>query len=126
MVATSHQIRKIINEFVGALEPDIKVERVILYGSYARGKANEWSDIDVAVLSPTFADMPELKVVEEIARRRIHCDSRLSPFAYTPAQFDNAPPYLFAAEIRRTGKVIYDARRKRKAKTAAKTASRKV
>jgi len=114
MVATKNQVRKIINEFVRALEPDIKVERVILYGSYMRGKAEEWSDIDVAVLSPTFAEMPDLTVIEEIARRRIHCDSSLSPFAYTPEQFDNAPPYLFAAEIRRTGKVVYDARKRKK------------
>ena len=106
MVASKSKIRKIVNEFVQALEPDIKVERVILYGSYAQGKANKWSDIDVAVLSPTFAEMPDLIVIEEIARRRIHCDSRLSPFAYTPSQFDNALPYMFAAEIRRTGKVV--------------------
>ena len=64
MVATKNQVRKIINEFVRALEPDIKVERVILYGSYMRGKAEEWSDIDVAVLSPTFAEMPDLTVIE--------------------------------------------------------------
>jgi len=114
MVASKSQIQKIVNEFVRVLEPDIKVERVILYGSYARGKPNKWSDIDVAVLSPTFAEMPDLTVIEELARRRIHCDSRLSPFAYTPEQFDNAPPYLFAAEIRRTGKVIYDARKRKK------------
>lgn len=114
MVASKSQIRKIVNEFVQALEPDIKVERVILYGSYAQGKANKWSDIDVAVLSPTFSEMPDLMVIEEVARRRIHCDSRLSPFAYTPSQFDNALPYMFAAEIRRTGKVVYDARKRKK------------
>ncbi|MEK7808319.1 MAG: nucleotidyltransferase domain-containing protein [Chloroflexota bacterium] len=120
MVASKSKIRKIVNEFVQALEPDIKVERVILYGSYAQGKANKWSDIDVAVLSPTFAEMPDLIVIEEIARRRIHCDSRLSPFAYTPSQFDNALPYMFAAEIRRTGKVVYDARKRKKRVTKRK------
>ncbi len=121
MVATKNQVRKIINEFVQALEPDIKVERVILYGSYARGKAEDWSDIDVAIVSPTFAKMSQVKVIEEVSRRTIHCDSRLSPFAYTPSQFDNAPPYLFASEIRRTGKVIYDARKRKK-----RSAKRKV
>ena len=121
MVASKSQIRKIVNEFVQALEPDIRVERVILYGSYAQGKANKWSDIDVAVLSPTFAEMPDLTVIEEVARRRIHCDSRLSPFTYTPKDFDSAPPYLFAAEIRRTGLVIYDARKRKK-----KVAKRKI
>lgn len=126
MVATALQVKRIINEFVRALESDIEVERVILYGSYAHDSAHEWSDIDLAVLSPDFSKMSEIKKTDFLARKLVRCDSRLMPMAYTPAQFDNAPPYLFAAEIRRTGKVIYDARRKRKAKTAAKTASRKV
>ena len=99
-----------------ALEPAFHIDRVILYSSYAHNRADEWSDIDVAVVSPDFEGMSPLKVVDEIATRRIHFDSRISSLAYTPVQFDNAPPYFFAAEIRRTGKLIYDARRTQKAR----------
>ena len=113
MVASANQIRRILRDFIRAVEPAIAVERVVLYGSYVRGEANEWSDIDVAVISSSFNNLPQTRVIDMLARKIIRCDSRLMPVAYTPAQFDNSPPYAFAAEIRRTGKVIYDARKKR-------------
>jgi hypothetical protein len=97
---------------------------VILFGSYAHQQAHEWSDIDVAVLSPDFERISLIAVVDEIATRRIACDSRIAPVAYTPAQFDNAPPYAFAAEIRRTGKVIYDARKRRVVKRSSSKSKR--
>lgn len=121
MVASPYKVRKIINEFIRTLESDIKVERVILYGSYAHRNAREWSDIDLAILSSDFSRMSEIRKTDFLARKLVRCDWRLMPIAYTPDYFDNAPPYLFASEIRRTGKVVYDARKRRK-----KTAKRKV
>jgi hypothetical protein len=60
--------------------------------------------------------MTEIEKAQFMARRTIHCDSRLVPLTYTPAQFDDAEPYEFAAEIKRTGRVVYDARGRRKRK----------
>jgi hypothetical protein len=109
MVSAPDQVEQIVNELVRTLEPDIRVERVILYGSYAHNRANEWSDIDVAVLSDDFQWMTEIERVQFLAGKTIRCDSRIVPIAYTPAQFDNAQPHQFAAEIRRSGRIIYHA-----------------
>ena len=51
--------RKIIEEnvrkFVKKLKREkIRVTKVILYGSRVSGKAHEYSDIDVAIVSPDF------------------------------------------------------------------------
>ncbi|MBI5197428.1 MAG: nucleotidyltransferase domain-containing protein [Nitrospirae bacterium] len=44
-----------INKFVKALRRHrIRVAKVILYGSSVSGKAHEYSDIDVAIVSPDF------------------------------------------------------------------------
>jgi predicted nucleotidyltransferase len=112
MVATTVQIRRIVQNFVRVAEPIIQVERVILYGSYASNEATEWSDIDIAIVSPSFRKLSNRQVVNLLARAIVKCDNRLMPMAYTPAEFDSALPYMFAAEIKRTGKVIYDVRRK--------------
>lgn len=112
MVATTVQIRRIVQNFVRVAKPIIQVERVILYGSYAANEATEWSDIDIAIVSPSFRKLSNQQVVNLLARAIVKCDNRLMPMAYTPAEFDHALPYMFAAEIKRTGKVIYDVRRK--------------
>lgn len=111
MVRTNYQIRTAVREFIQALKPDIAVDQVILYGSYATGRAREESDIDIAILSSDFTRMSELEVIQLLAHRRIHCDSMLMPVGYTPAEFNN-PDNAFAREIARTGKIIYRAPRR--------------
>jgi len=49
------QAIKTTRKFIKALKQEgISVDRVILYGSYARGKTRPDSDIDVAVISKNF------------------------------------------------------------------------
>jgi len=45
-------IKKLITELE---KDDITIERAILFGSYALDTATEWSDIDVALVSPAFS-----------------------------------------------------------------------
>lgn len=40
----------LIKKFYDALKVKIKVDHIFLYGSYANGTYNEWSDIDLAVI----------------------------------------------------------------------------
>jgi len=50
-----NQIIRTIKKFIRALKHEgISVDKVILYGSYAKGKARTDSDIDVAVVSKDF------------------------------------------------------------------------
>jgi predicted nucleotidyltransferase len=45
-----------IKSLIEELQKDnIDVNTAILYGSYAKGQANEWSDIDVALVSDNFS-----------------------------------------------------------------------
>ncbi|MEK6539595.1 MAG: nucleotidyltransferase domain-containing protein [Deltaproteobacteria bacterium] len=46
---------KIIERFIAAVEKEgITLDKVILYGSYAKGKERRDSDIDIAVVSKDF------------------------------------------------------------------------
>jgi len=49
------KIIKKVNAFVKELKKQkIKVVKVIIYGSRVSGKAHEYSDIDIAIISPDF------------------------------------------------------------------------
>ncbi len=51
------EIIKKVKEFVKELKRQkIKVAKVIIYGSRVSGKAHEYSDIDVAIVSPDFGE----------------------------------------------------------------------
>ncbi len=55
MVQVPDKITKLIEEFLCELEiHQIHIDRAILFGSYAAGTFDEWSDIDLALVSESF------------------------------------------------------------------------
>lgn len=124
MVETQTHIRQLAREFVEKLASEITVEKVILYGSYARGDAHAESDIDLAIISRNPAKFDPIQRIQMIARHQVGCDTRLAPFGYSLGEYNHARPWTFLGEIKRTGKVIYT-RRKRRAKNGARTNSRR-
>lgn len=53
----NRQILNLIRVYEKVLrEQGVHVDQMILFGSHAKGEANEWSDIDIAVISPDFGN----------------------------------------------------------------------
>ncbi len=105
MVATANELIDIVASFVADLEPAIRVERVILFGSYGSGAASRWSDIDIAVVSPDFTGVPMWRRQEMMAERMARSDPRLAPIGYSPEEL--AEPPLFLRQVLATGKILY-------------------
>lgn len=109
MAKTAVDIKRIIGEYVARLQPEVRVEKVILFGSHARGTAHEWSDIDIAVISNDFKKMRPLECIEFLAIRSKGCDPSLEPLPFTLSEYENASHLDFLGEIKRTGVVIFEA-----------------
>ena len=107
MVASAIDLERAIREFAKSLEAGIRIEAIVLYGSYARGTAYEQSDIDIAVVSPDFEGLPINRRQDIIARLERHTDPRISPIGYPSSEYHNPGPHSFLREIIRTGKVVY-------------------
>ena len=46
-----------IKKYINILKTDkLPIDKVILYGSYAKGRQRKWSDIDLCIISPKFKD----------------------------------------------------------------------
>jgi predicted nucleotidyltransferase len=109
MVASTTEVEASISDFARRLEGGVSVEAVILYGSYANGRPHEYSDIDVAVISPDFEGVPMWRRQEIIASLTLDRDRRLAPIGYPSSEYRNPGPHSFLREIIRTGRVVYQA-----------------
>lgn len=79
----------------------IRVSKVILFGSYAKGNATRDSDIDVAVISKQFG-RDAIKEMMLLRRIALEIDSHIEPIPLSPAGL--ADPYsTFSQEIRTYG-----------------------
>ncbi|MDO8610782.1 MAG: nucleotidyltransferase domain-containing protein [bacterium] len=55
------KISKQLNIFTKRVQNKYKPEKIILFGSYAQGKATKYSDVDILVISQSFKDIDPFK-----------------------------------------------------------------
>ncbi len=73
------EIRRKIIEYLKCLEQNgITKPRAILFGSHAKGKAHEYSDIDLIVISDDFNNNP-YKYDKLLWRLTVHVEPRIEP-----------------------------------------------
>ena len=102
------KIDRITKNLINCLEDkNIRVRQLILFGSYANGKAKPYSDIDIAVISPFFEGKGILKRQELLGEAIYPLQEPIEALGYTPQEYKNAAPASFLAEIISTGKIIY-------------------
>lgn len=106
-VASPAELEGIIQGFVEALNHGISVDSIILFGSYAHGTAHEWSDIDLAVISPDLEGIPSWKRQDRMAVLTLDHDRRIAPLGYAPSEYQDPGPHSFLGEILRTGRTVY-------------------
>lgn len=94
--------KKKILDFAKLLQKsDIAVEKIILYGSCAKGKAKRGSDIDLCVVSPLFKDNPD-DYFKKIWHLAAEVDPSLEPLPFTEKELSN-PYSTLSAEINQFG-----------------------
>ena len=99
----------LLDEVIGKIVSMFRPEKIVIFGSVARGTAGPDSDIDMLIVMNT-----ELSYYRRTAP--IHVAMRNFPvamdiFVLTPEEYDRLKDdeYSFASEIHKTGKVAYEA-----------------
>ena len=107
MVKSASEIKTILRRYKSELRKDrVRVTKMLLYGSYARGNARSHSDIDVVVVSPDLKRFSMLKRQEYLAVKTMCVDAPLEVIGYTPEEFKKSSQTIFGEIIRQTGKSI--------------------
>ena len=112
MVTRQVDLEGAIARFIDDLQKGIRVEAIVLYGSYAHGHPHDWSDIDLAVISPDFEGLPineRQSILSKLTWREL--DGRIEPMGYPSSEYHNPGRHSFLREIIRTGRVVYEAPR---------------
>lgn len=95
-----------VKRYIALLRQELDVERVILFGSYARGDQKPYSDIDLAIFSRKFKAKNEIKDMQYLFKKTCGIDTSIEPHPYHPRDLKNPQRGTLLYEIVRTGKVI--------------------
>jgi len=85
------ELHRVIEDVKLALEArGIHISKIVLFGSHAQGRANDHSDIDIAVISDDFKDMNLLERLEFIgtALAKAKIMDPVEVRVYTEEEFD--------------------------------------
>ncbi len=103
----SQAIDVVVRQYLHALaQAGIHARNAVLFGSHAKGTANEWSDIDLVVIAPELEPPARRELVNKLWELRATTDSRVEPIACGPCEWetDQSRPILEIA--RREGIVV--------------------
>lgn len=103
-------LKNIISRFAGLLNEEIRLQKMILFGSFASGRPHKDSDIDIAVVSPDFGRQGEMQEMTYLLKKAHEIDLDIEPHPYHPRELKHPHKSSLAHEILRTGKVVYPAR----------------
>ncbi|MBI5412024.1 nucleotidyltransferase domain-containing protein [Candidatus Peregrinibacteria bacterium] len=102
------QIKKIISEFAEVLKKNrFAFKQIWLFGSYAKGKATEDSDIDIAVVAnrlPRGRDYLDKKM--RLLELTLHTDSRVEPILLEESDLKEKTASIMGYEVKRHGILV--------------------
>jgi predicted nucleotidyltransferase len=106
MAVSLKTVMDLSKRYISDVVKQIHIDKVYLYGSYAKGTQGYDSDVDICFFSSEFEGKPHWEVLTDLFMLKRVYDSRIliEPNAFPTSELTNDNP--FVKEILRTGKEI--------------------
>lgn len=89
MVKIPENIRDIVEDYLEELSSEIKIDKAILFGSYAKVNYSMDSDIDLAIFSESFKDMDRIESIKYLLKKaRKYRGVDLQPVSFTNEDYE--------------------------------------
>ena len=102
-------IMKLIQNYLEEVQKRYSLDAAFLFGSQVNNRAHEWSDIDLALVSPEFS-RNSTKALMVLTHLAAQIDWRIEPHVFGPNEFNANHPLV--AEIQRNSLQIFPPARK--------------
>jgi uncharacterized protein len=94
-------IIEIVNRYVELVKTRYSIEQSIVFGSYAKNKESQHSDIDIAFVFAKLSDSEKFDTQIQLMLLASEVDTRIEPHPISKKDFSLNTP--FVNEIKRTG-----------------------
>lgn len=101
MAEISSELKDSIDKYIRLLNKEIRIEKVILFGSHAKGSNSIYSDIDIAIVSDDFVGKSFIEVMAKLLEKACELKIDIQAQPFTLDEYNKAEGLM--EEIRRTG-----------------------
>jgi predicted nucleotidyltransferase len=104
MAQARQQIKRLVSQYIRNLEKlGISIEKVIVFGSQAKGTFNKDSDIDIAIISEDFEKMGLWDRAKYLGRAARNIPYPIEALGFSPSQLKKVEQGTILDEITRSG-----------------------
>ena len=100
------KVQKSIALFTKRVKKILKPRQVLLFGSYATGTADEYSDVDVLVISDRFTSIPQEERLDVLYPMTKDLIPDFHVFGFTPGEYEAMSPLVSLAEVKYSGRPL--------------------
>ncbi len=109
MVKLTNKMKRALVKYVERLSQDIIIDKVVLFGSRVTRYARPDSDIDLAIISPSFLGKRSVDVIAYLLSKVHEFDFGVSvePLGFTSEEYGESNPWGVLDEIQQKGVIIF-------------------
>ena len=105
MAVDFEAVTQLCKQYADNVRRHMPVGKVVLFGSYAKGTANEHSDVDICFFLDSFQGRRRLDILKDLfVLMRGYDDADFEPTVFETSDMENDNP--FVKEVLRTGREI--------------------
>jgi predicted nucleotidyltransferase len=106
MVVDAETLERALQNYIIDVKKTMPIDRVFLFGSYAKGSPDEWSDVDVCFFSDYFEGRDSIDIGMELLNVAYKYLPALviEPHTFSTRELENDNP--FVKEVLRTGREL--------------------
>ena len=105
MAVDIKEINRIARSYAEDVKQVMPVEKAVLFGSYAKGYASGWSDVDICFFLSDYNGKERVDILTELfGMAGKYPDAPIEPLVFESAEMQNGNP--FVREILATGKEL--------------------
>ncbi|MDO8497516.1 MAG: nucleotidyltransferase domain-containing protein [bacterium] len=101
-----NKIQKQLKIFIKRVREAYEPEEIILFGSYARGEATEYSDVDILVVARSFKNIDPFKRHIRLHKLGNDLNPDFNAFGFTPIELKKSSYLTTLRDALQTGVVI--------------------
>lgn len=103
MVRTQNEAIDLAKKYLTFVRKVFFIEKAYLFGSYAKNTQHEWSDIDVAIVSRDFNNIPRSLSMKFLTKMTLEVDTSIEPIVIYSEEDSSPVVGTVAYEVVTTG-----------------------